>query len=964
MLLKRPALILLISMFAIALNATAQSADVAPPGLTGSVRDESGAVMQAVTVRAFRGDATEPVAETVSDEQGFFRLELPPGEYRVEVSAPEFKTVTRAVQLTSNTPPLPVVLAIQEIEQIVDVSATSERVVADTTMSLTSVTLSGDELLDLPDNEEDLATYLQMLAGMDTTGDLEEDVLANFIIDGFNRGRLPRPDEIAQIIIDPSSLSADGNGPRIEIITKPGTGRWRRSLNFGFADESLNALTPGETGKPARQTRDVDFDMSGPVIPNFMELDFEASTRNDERAGNSLRATSPGGNLFEGVVRPTIEREFEIETEFALSAGNTLETGFGYTTRRSENNGVGGFTLPERGSDDRGRDWSFHVSNRRFGDGFTNDFQIELSRESSWETPVSEGFAIDVADAFNSGGGTDRSSERETSLQLENRLRLERGPWNFQIGGEFRYDRSMSVSEENYNGTFDFSSLHDYCYAAGFPGINCQTTRRIVEAAQAAGLPPMYEDARGQQTEITGIPATFSQASGNARFDFSEIGFNAYFQADRQFGEKASLRTGLRYEATNHSIDYLRINPTVNFQYRLFENTLISLGSQLNFRDFSDYERLARNDGSTYRRELSVFAPSFPNPFQSGTVEVNEQTTSLYLLDPDYQSPYNITPQFSINQQLPGGTRLTVSYSLNYGVHQQRTRNINAPFPGTPLPDEILNLPRDEQRDIVDRMRPFYPIVGNIRQIESTGRSVSRTWSVRLQPRGELRLFGLRFGGNANYNYRSGEDDNDFTNPYFREWGVSQRQHQLQSQFRIRMPDELGFSNPILRALADATYRNTNFNFNLRAESGRPYSITTGRDLNGDQSSRDRPLGVARNSEFGPGNWNLNLTFTKEFRLATGTPPEIGNLLPPQRGEGGGGFGGGGGNRGGGDNDRRGESDRDDDQPRLRFQVRVNNLLNHSQPRAYSGVLSSPFFGQPTGFTGGRTVTLGMRFDF
>jgi hypothetical protein len=27
-------------------------------------------------------------------------------------------------------------------------------------------------------------------------------------------------------------------------------------------------------------------------------------------------------------------------------------------------------------------------------------------------------------------------------------------------------------------------------------------------------------------------------------------------------------------------------------------------------------------------------------------------------------------------------------------------------------------------------------------------------------------------------------------------------------------------------------------------------------------------------------------------------------------------------------------------------------------------VLSSPFFGLPTGYTGGRTVTMGLRFDF
>src|SRR5690606_24607655 len=135
---------------------------------------------------------------------------------------------------------------------------------------------------------------------------------------------------------------------------------------------------------------------------------------------------------------------------------------------------------------------------------------------------------------------------------------------------------------------------------------------------------------------------------------------------------------------------------------------------------------------------------------------------------------------------------------------------------------------------------------------------------------------------------------------------------------------------PFLRALARATWERTNFNFNFGAESGRLYSITSGADLNGDQSGRDRPAGIERNTETGPGQWNLDMTFTKDFIIDGGPPePSVNNLFPPQRrgggGDGGGGFG------------------RDEGDTRLRLQARINNLLNHSQPRGYSGVLTSPF---------------------
>ena len=117
-----------------------------------------------------------------------------------------------------------------------------------------------------------------------------------------------------------------------------------------------------------------------------------------------------------------------------------------------------------------------------------------------------------------------------------------------------------------------------------------------------------------------------------------------------------------------------------------------------------------------------------------------------------------------------------------------------------------------------------------------------------------------------------------------------------------------------------ATYEGTRLSFSLDANTGELYSIRSGLDLNGDQSSRDRPPGVARNTETGPGRWSLDMTLTKDVRL------------------------------GGSDGSGRG--------PRLRFRARVNNLLNRSLPRAYGNVLSSPLFGLPTGYNGARTIRL------
>ena len=901
--------------------------------ISGTVSDETGGVMWAATVRVFADGSAEPLRRISTDRNGRFSVEVPAGSYRLRVAAPAFRTVERLVDAVPGLEPLAVTLTLEALEESVDVVDTAGEFAVDALSSLTATTLSGDELLGLPADEEDLALYLLLLAGADSTGDLDDDV-SGFIIDGFDEGRLPRPEEIARIVIDPTPLRADGDGegPRIEIITRPGTGRWQRSASFDFSDEALDATTPGERTKPARQTRNVNLDLRGPVLPGRVDLDVEASTDRQQRAADSLRAITPAGNVFDGVVRPRREHELELDADIEVASNRSMGVRFDYETRRTENSGVGGFTLAERGTRDARRDWSFQVSERRLGDAFVNDLRVRMRRRGSSATPVSEGIAIDVADAFNQGGGTRRNLDEDTRIQVEDRLRWQREDWSFQAGFEGYYARNYSLSEDNYNGTFDFASLHDYCGATGFAGVNCEPTRRLVEEALGRGGVPTYLNGRGDTVEITGLPTTFTLTSGNGELDIAELGIESYVQADREFGERASLRLGLRYEATNYSVDYLRFDPTVNLQYRLFDDTIVSVGSRVRFRDFRDHVRLIRNDGSTYQKQLSVSSPSFPDPFQGGRAVIDERRTSLYRLDPDYRSPYSVDPQVNVTQQLPGELRLSVSYRLSYGRRQQRIRNVNAPFPGTPLPPEILMLPRDVRREAVDRMRPFYPNVGNIHQIESTGRSVGRRLRVRLARRRSLQVGGIGLSGSLNYSYRSGEDDDDFNNPYLPAWGLARRQHWVQSQLRVRLPRDAGLRHPFLQALARATYEGTALNFNLRANSGRPYSIRSGRDLNGDQSTRDRPPGVARNTETGPARINLDMTFTKEFRPRTTDLAQTGGGRGAER--------------------------------VVRFQARFYNVLNITNVRGYSGMLSSPLFGEPTGFLRGRTVRLSMHVDF
>ena len=134
----------------------------------------------------------------------------------------------------------------------------------------------------------------------------------------------------------------------------------------------------------------------------------------------------------------------------------------------------------------------------------------------------------------------------------------------------------------------------------------------------------------------------------------------------------------------------------------------------------------------------------------------------------------------------------------------------------------------------------------------------------------------------------------------------------------------------------------------------------------------DRPVGVKRNSERGAAvmDASLRLSWQKGFgkKATTGTV-EGGPGGPgggPGRGPGGPGGGGGpmmrGGDGGGGFGGRGGGAG--DSLVSIEVFANASNVFNRANYSGYSGVLTSPLFGQPTTAQAPRRIELGMRVSF
>jgi len=900
---------------------------VQSPRLRGVIKDPSGALMPGVDVSALRAGSVVKASKTNSE--GEFSLDLAAGEYQFAVLAPDFKPDVRTVRVAANTPALAVTLSVEGITSIVNVSENVDQPVVDASQSLDATTLTGEKLDALPDDEESLLAYLQALAGGEGN--------AQLIIDGFEGGRLPTRDQIAQIIIEPNSFNANGTGPRITIISKqPGPTRWAGNLSFQYKNSALNAATPGSINKPQTHRSIISMGYNGPVIKGKLGMNINVSKEQSESSSSSIKAVTPAGPVNATVVSPSTYDYVSVSQNWYLTTKHTLLDSFSFNRNRSPNGGIGGFTLPERGYNSSNQGWNIQVSdNLTISSKMTNTFQFRVNHSHSGTNPLTTGIAINVLDAFNGGGAQNLSSSRNSNYNITEILRwTPNAKWNVQFAINGNHQSNYNVTVNNYLGTYTFSSLEDY------------------EAGNAL---------------------TFTQTSGNPAASVSQTDGNASIQATYRIKSTMSLNMGAQYTIQTHLKDYNNIGPTMQYQAQIKKNSIISIGARLSYPNtgfsIGSYEQLLRGNGTTQQFNTVISNPSYPDPtpslLEASTIGVN---SSFQTRVKDLVSPYTINMQLALNQTLKKGWRVSPSFNINRGVHQLRNRNINAPYPGTPL-DPLIT------QEEIDLLRPYFPIVSRINQFEPTGNGLSKNLNISVQFPSTKKFLKTQASGFFQYGLTWAADDNQAQNSYDirSDWARNDQRQRFQGQFSVR-PPWVG-----------------TFNFNFNGNSGRSYSITSGKDDNFDQNINDRPAGVPRNSLRGPSVYTVDLNYSSpplSFRkkkpapataaaapaAATGTNAALDSLIQSAMAAGlpaaaiqqliaqvsaqPGLLAG-----------RLDAPTTTTQQPSLmhpqtNLNVTVNNLLNNSRMTGYSGVITSPLFGQPTSYQPGRSISLSLNSRF
>ena len=648
------------------------------------VKDQSGAVVPGAMVQ-IRG-AEERTAAVVrsdvpSDGQGVASAtDLPPGRYGVQVSFPGFETrVLPDVRVRAGDNKREAVLAIQKLDESVSVGRDPRTVASDPNNDRFATTLSRDQINALPDDPDEMERVLKEMAGPGAT----------IRVDGFRGGKLPPKSQIRSIRMSRDMYAAENHAAGmvfIDIVTQPGMGPLRGSMDFLFRDDALNARNAFVGEKGPEQTQQYTFNMSGTLRKERTSFSLSATGASLYDSANVNALTPDGSRSAVPVRRPADRLNFNGRLDHALNFSHTLRANVQSNGNDQRNLGVGGFELGERSFSRNSEETLLRVSES--GPWARNVFgenRLQLRHQTSHSLSDLELPAIRVLDTFTIGGAQQAGGRRATELEWATNVDFTKGRHSFRAGTLVEGGRYRSDARTNYLGTFTFTTLEDY-------------------------------DA--------GRPASYTQRLGDPLVEFSHWQAGIFIQDDWRARSNLTISGGLRQEVQTHMDDYLNLAPRFGVTWSPFKHgkTTIRGGGGV-FYDWLDseiYEQTLRVDGRR-QQDLVITNPGYPDPFSGGATQ-EVLPASRYLLSDDLVLPRRLMANVGLSHQFAPTFGMNLSYSRTRGDNRFRGRNINAPLNG---------------------LRPD-PTAGNITQVESTAAMRGETFVVGTNfqiPQRRLMLF-------------------------------------------------------------------------------------------------------------------------------------------------------------------------------------------------------------------------------
>jgi outer membrane receptor protein involved in Fe transport len=266
--------------------------------ITGTVHDQTGAVVPDAEVKITNA-STNITRETTTNDDGFYRAAaLDPGTYTVVISRAGFSKVENreVVVKPALDTTFDIALQVGDVAGTVDVTAQTEAITLNKTNGTIGLTATSKQAVELPLSAARDINQLALLSpnafsapgstGISVNGQRARN--DNFTIDGSDNNDISVtlattpviPEDVAEFQVQTNPYSVEfgrNSGAQINVITRSGTNSFHGDIFEYYRGSRLNALDNVEKRngltRPARFNRNqLGFTIGGPVmLPHFGE---------------------------------------------------------------------------------------------------------------------------------------------------------------------------------------------------------------------------------------------------------------------------------------------------------------------------------------------------------------------------------------------------------------------------------------------------------------------------------------------------------------------------------------------------------------------------------------------------------------------------------------------------------------------------------------------------------------------